>query len=111
MIYYSHGTEEHAKYVNSHKERFGVDHVHIHTLRADWKEIESYKEFGAENVHMMSSLGTGTHRPYTEDEIEMASFLMGIKAKAYMGMVNDPLTRMVFEKRATHFKTDDTNFI
>ena len=33
MVYYSHGTKEHADYVNMQKEKFGVDQVHIHTLR------------------------------------------------------------------------------
>ena len=80
-------------------------------LRADWKEVESYKQHGATNVHMMSSLGTSTHRPYSEDEIELASFLLGSRAKVFMGMVNDSMTKIVFEKRATEFKTDEVNFI
>ena len=80
-------------------------------FRADWKEIESYKEHGATNVHMLSSLGTKTHRPYPEDEIELVSFFLGTKAKAFMGMVNESLTSMVFEKRATEFKTDEVNYI
>ena len=80
-------------------------------LRADWKEVESYKQHGATNVHMMSSLGTSTHRPYAEDEIELASFYLGSKAKVFMGMVNDSMTKIVFEKRATGFKTDEVNYI
>ena len=80
-------------------------------LRADWKEVESYKTHGATNVHMMSSLGTSTHRPFAEDEIELASFYLGSRAKVFMGMVNDSLTRIVFEKRAVGFKTDEVNFI
>ena len=40
MVYYSHGTEEHATYVNMQKEKFGVDHVHIHTLRRVFKLIQ-----------------------------------------------------------------------
>ena len=80
-------------------------------LRADWKEIESYKKHGATNVHMMSSLGTSTHRPFAEDEIELASFYLGTKSKVFMGMINDSMTKIVFEKRATEFKTDEVNFI
>ena len=60
---------------------------------------------------MMSSLGTPTHRPYAEDEIELVSFYLGTKSKSFMGMVNDPMSKIVFEKRATEFKTDEVNFI
>ena len=60
---------------------------------------------------MLSLLPIEGQRRFSAIEIELFGLYLGIHSKVYLGMINDELTGMVFEKRASMFKTDDVNFL
>jgi len=110
LVYYSQGNEEHSNYVELQKKKYDVDHVYIQTLRADQEELDNYNKLSS-NVHMMSILETANQRAYTPEEIEIYGYIFSVQAKSFLGMVNCPMTELVFKKRAVNFKTDSTNFM
>ena len=60
---------------------------------------------------MMSILDLRNQRAYSPEEIEIYGYLFSVQAKSFLGMVNCPMTAMVFRKRAVNFKTDEHNFL
>ena len=94
------------------KLKFDVEHIHIHTLTADQTEILSYQHFGIPNVYMMSPTALdGQSRTYSISEIELFGYQIGVDAKIYLGLMDDMVTWLIFEKRAVNFKTDENNFL
>ena len=64
---------------------------------------------------MMSSVGleseASSTRAYSPEEVELLGYQVSVESKAFLGMVDCPLTELAFEKRATNFKTDATNYL
>ena len=63
----------------------------------------------------MSTIGikseTSTTRAYATEEVELFGYQLSVESKAFLGMIDCPLTELAFEKRATNFKTDATNYL
>ena len=59
----------------------------------------------------MSTLQTNKHRAFGGEEVELYGYYLSVEAKSFLGMIDCPLTTLVFQKRATNFKTDATNFL
>ena len=94
------------------KLKFDIEHIHIHTLTADETEILSYQHFGIPNIYMMSPTAIdGQSRTYSTSEIELFGYQIGVDAKIYLGLMDDMVTWLIFEKRAVNFKTDENNFL
>ena len=60
---------------------------------------------------MMSILPTQGNPANTATEIELFGLALSIEAKAFLGMISDPMTELVFAKRDLMFKPSDTNYL
>ena len=60
---------------------------------------------------MLSLLPMEDQRQFSSMEIELFGLYLAMYSKAYLGLINDELTHLVFEKRALLFKSDDVNFL